>query len=215
MRVDRDFWLRLLKLFFGLVLFAIGIVMTLKANIGYSPWDVFHAGLSEVTGISFGLASIIVGATVLVIVILMKETFGLGAVVNIFVIGLIIDLIMHFIPVAPNFVWGLAMLVAGLIVVAIGSYFYMSSGFGAGPRDSLMVALVRKTKKPVGVCRTVIDLTALIFGWLLGGMVGIGTIISAFGFGFCVQITFKILKFDVTAVKHESLAETVKRFIRG
>ena len=100
------------------------------------------------------------------------------------------------------------MLISGLFVIAIGSYFYIKSAFGVGPRDNLMVVLARKTKLPVGVCRFAIELAVTLIGWLLGGMVGIGTVISVIAIGFCIQITFKVFKFDVTAVKHETLRDT-------
>ena len=106
------------------------------------------------------------------------------------------------------------MLLAGLFFITMGSYFYIKSAFGAGPRDYLMVVLTRKTKIPVGICRTIIELLAILVGWLLGGMVGIGTIISAIGIGFFIQITFKVLNFDIVSVKHESLLDTINTVMK-
>lgn len=102
------------------------------------------------------------------------------------------------------------MLIAGLFIIALATYYYIGSGFGAGPRDSLMVALTRKTGLSIGICRGTIELLAVFIGWTLGGMAGIGTVISAFAMGFCVQITFKMLKFDATKVNHETLDQTYK-----
>lgn len=208
----KQFYLRLLRLICGLILYALGIVVTLNANIGYAPWEVFHVGFSKTTGISLGTASIIVGAIILILTILLGEKVGLGTILNMVLIGVFLDVILglHIIPSTHNFAIGILMLIAGLFIIALASYFYIGSAFGAGPRDSLMVALTRKTKLPVGVCRGTIELLAVFAGWRLGGMFGIGTIISAFAIGFCVQTTFKLLRFDTTKIQHETLGLTYK-----
>ena len=208
----KHFVFRVINLLIGLILFSFGIVATIRANIGYAPWEVFHVGLANTLGLSVGLISVIVGAIILVIVILLGEKIGFGTVLNVIVIGIFIDLIMHhdLIPVQNSLVIGIIVLVAGFFAIAIGSCFYIKSAFGVGPRDNLMVVLTKRTKIPVGVCRSIIELSVMVVGWLLGGMVGVGTIISVFGLGFCVQITFKALKLDVTKVKHETFSETIK-----
>jgi uncharacterized membrane protein YczE len=212
----KQFYIRLLRLIWGLFLYALGIVFTLNAHIGYAPWEVFHVGFAKTAGISIGNASIITGVVIGIIVLLLGEKLGLGTVLNMVLIGMFLDLILRvdIIPVANHFVWGIVMLVAGLFIIALASYFYIGSAFGAGPRDSLMVALTRKTKLPIGVCRGMIELLAVFVGWRLGGMLGIGTIISAFLIGFCVQTTFKLLKFDSTAIKHETLDRTFKMLFK-
>ncbi len=208
----KQFYLRLLRLICGLILYALGIVVTLNANIGYAPWEVFHVGFSKTTGISLGTASILVGAIILILTIMLGEKVGLGTILNMVLIGVFLDVILglHIIPSTHNFAIGILMLIAGLFIIALASYFYIGSAFGAGPRDSLMVALTRKTKLPVGVCRGTIELLAVFAGWRLGGMFGIGTIISAFAIGFCVQTTFKLLRFDTTKIQHETLGLTYK-----
>ena len=206
----RHFILRVFDMLAGLLIFALGIVMTIRANIGYSPWDVFHAGLAGKIGLSLGVSSILVGFVILIIVSLFKEKLGFGTICNIVFIGLFIDLIilLDFIPLAANLVFGTIMLVTGLFIIAIGSCFYIRSGFGAGPRDNLMVVMTRKTRLPVGLCRGIIEFLVTIIGWILGGMVGFGTILSVIAISFCIQIVFKLFKFDVTLVKHETLKET-------
>ncbi|MCL2496970.1 MAG: hypothetical protein FWF04_06110 [Clostridiales bacterium] len=197
----------------GLFLYALGIVLTINANIGYGPWEVFHVGLAHKTGLSIGVASIVAGIVIAIVVTLAKEKFGLGTITSMVLTGLFIDLIIYInvIPIPQHTILGILMLVIGLFIIAVGSYFYMSSAFGAGPRDNLMVVLKRKTKLPIGVCRGMVDLTVTFIGWLLGGMVGIGTIISGCGIGFCVQIVFAIFKFDAAAVQHETLKQTFKQ----
>ena len=203
---------RLARLMWGLFLFALGIAITLNAQIGYAPWDTFHVGLSTTIGISIGTASISVGLVIMLLTVSLREKIGLGTILNMFAIGSFLDLILalNILPVAPNLPLGIAMLILGLIIISFGSYFYMDSGFGAGPRDSLMVALTRKTRLPIGVCRAGIEGFALFLGWRLGGMVGVGTILSVFLTGFFVQWTFKLMKFDATQVQHETLGETVR-----
>lgn len=207
---------RLIRLFVGLFLYALGIVFSINAQIGYAPWEVFHVGLASTMGISIGIASILVGLAIVIIIFLLKEKIGVGTVFNMIVVGACVDLIMwiHIVPIASGFVTGVAMLIIGLFIIALGSYFYIGSAFGAGPRDSLMVAVARKTSLPIGVCRSIIELCAVIGGWLLGGMVGIGTVISVIAIGFCVQITFKILKFDTTDIKHETFIQTYKNIFK-
>jgi uncharacterized membrane protein YczE len=211
------FYLRLLKLLFGLLLYALGIVITLKASIGYAPWEVFHVGLAKTTGISIGNASIAAGLVIGIAAVLLGEKLGLGTILNMILIGIFLDIILglNLIPSAAGLLQGLPMLIAGLFMISLASYFYISSGFGAGPRDSLMVALTRKTNLPVGLCRGTIEVLAVLIGWRLGGLVGIGTVISAFAIGFCIQTTFRLLKFDATKVRHETLDATFKTLCRS
>ncbi|AOY78068.1 YczE/YyaS/YitT family protein [Clostridium formicaceticum] len=208
----KQFYARLLRLICGLFLYALGIVVTMNAHMGYAPWDVFHVGFAKTIGISIGTVSIITGVIIGIITVLLGEKLGLGTILNMVLIGVFIDMLLgfHIIPVASNFMFGIIMLIVGLFIIALASYFYIESAFGAGPRDSLMFALTRKTGLPVGVCRGTIELLAVFVGWRLGGMIGIGTIISAFVIGFCVQTTFKLLKFDATEIKHETLDQTYK-----
>jgi uncharacterized membrane protein YczE len=202
---------RFSSLLFGLFLFALGIVMTMNANLGFAPWDVFHKGMSNVLSISIGNASILLGLLICVIVAIAGERLGVGTILNMVLIGIFLDriLAMQIIPVMNGFIQGFALMTGGLFIISFGSFFYMGSGFGAGPRDSLMVVLERKTGLPVGVCRALIEASAVLFGWLMGGPVGIGTVLAAFGIGLCIQVTFSLLRFDAKAVRHETLAETI------
>lgn len=208
---------RFIKLIVGLILYAIGIVLTLRANIGYAPWDVFHAGIAGTTKMTIGMASIVVGLAIFVIVIILGEKLGLGSVLNMILIGLFIDWILaiNIIPLSQNFITGFLMLVAGLFIISLASYFYMGSAFGAGPRDSLMVGLKRKTGLSIGFCRGSLEVAAALVGWRMGGLLGLGTIIAAFLMGFCIQITFKALHFDSTEVNHETLIDTYQNIMKN
>jgi len=207
----KQFYLRLFTLILGLALYALGIVVTIQAHIGYEPWDVFHVGLARTTGLSIGTISIIVGVAIVIIIALLGERLGLGTLLNMILIGLFIDLFMALgvIPQAKRLLTGMPMLLAGLLIIALASYFYIKSAFGAGPRDNLMVVLARRTKLPIGVCRGVVELLVTLVGWMLGGMVGIGTVISVVAIGFFIQLVFRLFKFDVMAVRHETLSETL------
>jgi uncharacterized membrane protein YczE len=207
-----SFLVRLIKLIFGLLLFALGIVLMIKANIGYAPWEVFHVGLALTAKISIGVASIIVGTVIVAIVTILGEKLGLGSILSMVLTGVFIDITMtlNIIPIASGLAVGVIMLITGIFIISIGTCFYMKSAFGAGPRDNMMILLKRKTKLPVGVCRSIVELSVTFTGWLLGGMVGIGTVISVIMMGLCIQTTFAIFKFDAASVKHETLAQTFK-----
>jgi len=210
----KTFLIHLINCVFGLILYSIGIILTIRANIGYAPWDVFHAGLSLTAGLSFGTVSIIVGVVIVAALTILGEKFGIGTILNVILIGIFLDIMINFdlVPIAPNRITGVIMSVSGLFIIALGSYFYIKAGLGVGPRDNLMVVLAKKTKIPVGICRIIVEAIVTIIGWKLGGMVWFGTILFVVTIGFAVQVTFRVLKFDVTAVKHESLFDTWKLF---
>jgi len=205
--------IRLFRLFFGLFLYAMGIVLTMQAHIGYAPWEVFHAGLAKVMGVQIGTVSILVGLIIGIVVMLFGEPLGLGTVCNMVVVGLFMNLLLGsgvFVELS-NPVLGVVQLIVGLFVISLASYFYISSGFGAGPRDSLMVLLSRKTKYKVGTIRSAIEVTVTFVGFLLGGLLGWGTLLSAVLIGFCIQITFKLLRFDPKKVVHEDFVSSYRK----
>ncbi|MDK2788774.1 MAG: uncharacterized protein PWP07_2019 [Epulopiscium sp.] len=206
---------RLMKLLLGLFLYALGIVVSMKANLGFAPWEVFHYGLGKTIGLTIGTVSILVGLIICLCAVWMGEKIGLGTILNMILIGVFMDLLLmlSFIPEVNGLFMGIIMIITGLFIISFGSYFYIASGFGAGPRDSLMVALQRKTGLPVGLCRGFLEGTVVLIGWLLGGPVGLGTVLAAFGIGFCIQTVFVIMKFDATSVKHETLNATRKYFM--
>lgn len=206
----------LIRLMLGLFLYSLGVVFAIKAYIGYPPWDVLHIGLANTFGISIGTISIILGIFIGLIAVLLGEKIGFGTILNMIFIGVFLDLVLsiQIIPVANNFILGIAMLIIGLFIIAFATYFYIGAALGAGPRDSLMVALTRITGLPIGACRGIIELLVVLSGWMLGGMVGIGTVLAAFGIGFCIQIVFNLLKFDATKIKHETIGHTYNKIFK-
>lgn len=201
---------RLTSLIWGLFLFAIGIVLTMKANIGFAPWDVLHSGLSDMTGISFGLISILIGLLICVAVASLGEKLGLGTLLNMVLIGSFIDVLLKLdiVPTIKGLIPGTAVMIAGLFIIAFGSYFYIKAGFGAGPRDYLMIVIRRRTRLTVGASRALVEGSAVLAGWALGGPVGGGTVLAGLGISLCVQIVFAALKFEPAYVQHETLGTT-------
>lgn len=207
----KSYTARLIRLVFGLFLYSLGIALSIQANIGLAPWDVFHTGISNITGLSYGTISILAGAVVIIIALLLKENIGVGSILNMFFIGIMVDIIqsLKVIPTLDDFILGIVMLFLGQISISFGSYFYISASLGSGPRDSLMVALVKHFKNiPLGIIRGAIEAVVLLIGWLLGGKAGLGTVITVLGISFILQYTFKLLHFEVRNIHHESLFET-------
>ena len=203
------FLVRLLRLILGLFLFALGIVLCMNAQVGYAPWEVFHAGIAQALGMKIGMVVIVSGFGFALIGIIFGEKIGIGTLLNVLLIGTFMDILIavNILPVMEHFL-------LGLFIIALGSYFYIGSGFGAGPRDNLMVVIRKRTNLPIGICRGMVELTAFIIGWRLGGMFGVGTILSATGIGYCIQTTFKILKFDPARIKHETFYDTYQFIFR-
>ena len=204
--------LTFVRLFIGLFLYAVGIVFTINANLGLSPWDVFHQGISKLAGITMGQASIITGILIVILDWVLGERVGLGTICNMLFIGIFMDLLMfnHLVPIFHNIIARAIMMLLGMFIIGIASYFYIGAGLGSGPRDGLMVALTKKYKKSVRFIRNCIEFAAVIIGYFLGGSVGLGTLIMVIGGGYFVQFAFKIFKFDVKKVEHKFINEYAK-----
>lgn len=207
---------RILRLFTGLIFYAVGIVMTIHANLGLAPWDVFHQGLSKVINISMGQASIGIGLILIIINSLFGERLGWGTICNMFFIGFFMDILMfnHLIPIFDNWILRLIMLLFGMFLIGIASIFYIGASLGAGPRDGLMIALTKKTGKSVRFIRNSIELSVLGVGYLLGGFIGIGTLITALAIGYIIQFTFRLFHFDVGKIQHRFIDDDIRFFRR-
>jgi uncharacterized membrane protein YczE len=201
----------IIRMTLGFLLCACGTVMALNSKLGLSPWDVFHQGLTNVISLTIGQASIMVGVVVVIITSMLGLEVGIGTVANMIVIGCFTDLIIctKIIPVCNNLFTGILMIIGSLFVNAIGSYLYIGCEMGCGPRDGLMIALMKLTGKSISLIRFCIECGALIIGWILGGVVGIGTLMTVFGIGYCVQIVYRVFKFDVNALRHRNLKQGI------
>ncbi|NLZ90915.1 MAG: hypothetical protein GX918_03240 [Clostridiales bacterium] len=204
--------LTIIRLFAGFFLNSAGIVMTINANIGLAPWDVFHQGLSKTFGITIGQASIGIGIIIVIINSLFREKVGWGSLGNMLFIGVFVDLLMlnHIIPEFENLVLRVLMMFSGMFVIGVATYLYISVGLGAGPRDGLMVALTKRTGKSVRLVRNTIETVVVIIGYFLGGSVGVGTLVMALTIGVFVQLAFQLFKFDVKKVEHRFIDEDIK-----
>ncbi|HWQ51783.1 MAG TPA: hypothetical protein VN369_08295 [Terriglobales bacterium] len=202
---------RFVRLFIGLVLYGLSSALNYRSMLGLSPWNVFHAGISLMSGVSIGRITQLTGAAIILIDIAMREPIGVGTIANMFIIGGSMDMFLNsaLLPQTESLPVRWFMLMASIVVCGLGSYLYMSAAMGAGPRDSMMVGLVKRFPKvPIGVLRNAIELTALGIGWLMGGLVGVGTVASALLLGPSIQYSFKLFHFDVKAVHSENFAET-------
>lgn len=205
--------LRLLRVIFGLFVFALGNYCMVQANIGLAPYDALSMGLAIATGAPLGTMITVSGMGILLIDILLREKIGIGTVLNTLLVGMFVNLFnwIGLIPPMGNFWMGVLLLLVGQVILCVGSYLYISGGMGCGPRDSLMVALGRRLKKlPIGVVRSGVEGTALLIGWLLGAKVGVGTVLAVVCIGFTLQGVFHVLKFDIKAVRHDSLLDSWK-----
>jgi uncharacterized membrane protein YczE len=211
-------WLSLIKkipcLILGLFLLAVGVVSNLNSGLGMHPWGVFHLGIALRTGLSFGTVTQLVGFVVIVIGWALGFAPGLGTVLNMILVGWFMDWIIEYnlLPTPTDYLGRFAMVAFSIIVTGLATWLYLRVQLGAGPRDGLMVGFVRKLNRPVWLVRGVIEVTVLLIGWSLGGVVGIGTVIIALSVGYSIQFFFKIGKFDGKS-KQMNLFEQYKELI--
>ena len=198
----------------GFFLYGLAIAMAIRANLGTGTWAVLDVALSKITGWTPGTLTVLVGFTVLISALLMREQIGWGTLGNILSIGPWLDLMLHFIPpVENNWPLQLLMLLAGVLAQGIATAIYIGVNAGAGPRDSLMLAIKRTTGISYRLARGFIEVAVLVIGWLLGGPAGIGTAIHALLVGTAMQWAFKVFDVqphqnqDVKPVSAESAAD--------
>lgn len=192
----------------GCACFAFGLILTLRAHAGLSPWDVLHQGLARRLGLDFGTVNIIVSLAVLGLAWKLGARPGVGTVLNALQVGGCVNLYnaLGLVPDLAGASWPARLLLdgAGILLVGIGTGFYIKGGLGAGPRDSLMVTLARRFGGRVAPVRAAIELTALLIGMLLGGAAGIGTLLFALGIGPAVTLSFRLFRLRVAHEWSES-----------
>jgi uncharacterized membrane protein YczE len=173
---------RVPRLVAGIVVLAIGITFTIRAELGVSPYDVLHQGLADITGLSFGTVVVLLGLLILLVWIPLGQRFGIGTVLNTLTVGFVVDAGLRIVDVPTHDALRWVMLLAGIVITSFGMALYIGAGLGPGPRDGLMTGIAAKGY-PLWIVRTVLELTALVVGWILGGDVGVGTVLFAFGIG--------------------------------
>jgi uncharacterized membrane protein YczE len=178
---------RLPQLFAGLGLYGASMALMLRANLGLDPWDVFHQGLASRVALSFGALVNLVGLAVLLLWIPLRQRPGVGTIANVVTIGLAVDATLAVLPPFEGLAVRGAALLAGVVLNGLAGALYIGAGLGPGPRDGLMTGLVRRTGWSIRLVRTGIELSVLALGWLMGGTVGVGTVLYALAIGPLVQ----------------------------
>lgn len=195
----------------GLALFGVGIYLTIQANIGVSPWDCFYLGLQELTGVKYGNISVIASLIIIIIDYICKERIGIGTLTDAFIVGKTVDLCnyLDFVPEQDSLLMGVVCMFGGLIINGIGQYIYMQSALCCGPRDSLLLALSKRMPKlSIGAVGVIMNGSVLVLGYLLGGPIGVGTIIYVLFASPIMQAIFRFKHFVPEDVKHQSLLQS-------
>lgn len=184
---------RVAQLLIGLFLYGAGCALTVEAGLGVDPWTVFAQGLSLRTGIGIGWITNIVGFFVLLLWIPLRQKPGVGTIANILLVGTSMQIVLGIVPPVEGLWAQVATLLGGILVVAVASGLYIGARFGPGPRDGLMTGLNSRLGWPIWLCRALVELTVLAIGWLLGGTVGIGTVLFAALIGPLVHVALPLL----------------------
>ena len=179
----------LIYLIIGLALFAIGETLLITANLGVSPWTVLAQGISFQFNFSIGISTFIISIIVLLFWYPLKQKPGLGTILNVILISIVIDLSSPILPYPKTFFYQILQSIIAVFIVGLGSGFYLTANLGSGPRDGLMTGLQNLTNQPIALIRTILEVSAVIIGFYLGGIIGLGTLLFAFGIGPAVSIS--------------------------
>ena len=208
-------WIRIVL---GLLVFAFGVHLTIFANIGLAPWDCLGMGIALHTPLNYGLAMTAMAVVILLIDLALRERIGYGTIIDALLTGNFVQMYNDLNPLPLNrSLWlGVAIMLAGFVFMALGMWIYMSAAQCCGPRDSLLVGLGKRLPRvPIGAVEILLWAAVLLLGWLLGGPVGIGTLISTFGAGAVMQLVYSLVRFDPRQVRHRSMAEAARILAGG
>jgi uncharacterized membrane protein YczE len=203
-------WLRIL---FGLAVYSFGVHLTIAANIGLAPWDCLGMGIAQHTPLNYGSSMVLISVTAVLIQLLFLERIGFATILDAVITGNLTQLLNEINPYPANHsIWlGIALMLFGFLFISIGMYLYMSAEQGCGPKDGLLIAIGKRMRKiPIGVVEILLWAVITFAGWLLGGSVGIGTLISVFFGGAVMHLFFDVIGFEPRKMKHKSLRETIK-----
>lgn len=181
-------------LILGLVMFGLGEALLVTAGVGVSPWTVFAQGVTNITDWSLGFATFIISGSVLVLWIPLRQTPGIGTILNAVVIALVLEFVLPFLPRFETYVANGVMALTGVFVTGFGGAIYLIANLGPGPRDGLMIGLQTVTRQPIALVRMSIELTVVAIGWALGGTLGLATVFFALGIGPAMAIGMRILQ---------------------
>ena len=211
----KEIFLEWLRIVGGLLVFAFGVHLTIFANIGLAPWDCLGMGLSYHSPLNYGLSMTVMSVLILLIDLCLHERIGFGTIIDALLTGNFVQMFNDLNPFPKNrMIWsGIAIMTVGFVFMALGMFLYMRAAQCCGPRDSLLVGLGKRMPRiPIGVVQIILLASALLAGWLLGGPVGIGTLICAFCAGPIMQLAFRTVRFDATGVRHQRLKDSFKVF---
>ena len=196
----------------GLFVFAFGVHLTIYANIGLAPWDCLGMGIAQHTVLNYGLAMTVMAVIILLIDLLLHERIGFGTIIDALLTGNLVQMFNSLNPFPENhsIIAGIFIMLIGFVFMAFGMLIYMKAAQCCGPRDSLLVGLGKRMPKiPIGVVEILLWAAVLLFGWLLGGPVGIGTLISTFGAGAVMQLVYSRMHFEPRSIRHRDVIEVV------
>ena len=206
-------FLEWLQIVCGLLVFSFGVHLTIFANIGLAPWDCLGMGVSYHTPLNYGLSMTAIAVAVLAVDLLLRERIGFGTIIDALLTGNFVQMFNDLNPLPLNAgLWlGIVIMLAGYVFNAVGMWIYMRAAQCCGPRDSLLIGLGKRMPRvPIGVVGIMLWAVVLLVGWLLGGPVGIGTLLSTFAAGTVMQLVYNLLRFDPRGIRHRDVFEVLK-----
>lgn len=217
-KIRRDILLEWLQIAAGLLVFSFGVHLTIYANIGLAPWDCLGMGISYHTPLNYGLSMTVLAVVILFIDLFLHEQIGFGTIIDALLTGNFVQMFdsLNPLPENHNLFTGIVSMLIGFVFMALGMFIYMKAAQCCGPRDSLLVALGKRLPGvPIGIIEIIFWAAVLLVGWLLGGPVGIGTLISTFGAGLVMQMVYSILHFEPREIHHRNVIEITKLLLHG
>lgn len=202
----------LLRILLGLSIYSFGVYLTIYVNIGLAPWDCLAVGISRHAPLNYGSAIVAISLTAVILQLLLRERIGFATLLDAVITGNLTQLFYHISPYPENHsLWlGIVYMLFGFLFIALGMYVYMKAQQGYGPKDGLLIAIGKRLPKiPIGVVEILLFAFVTLIGWLLGGTVGIGTLISTFGAGAVMHLFYSAIHFEPRELKHKSLKETI------
>ena len=213
----KTIFLQWLQIVAGLLVFSLGVHLTIYANIGLAPWDCLGMGIAKHTPLNYGLSMTCMAVIILLIDLALREKIGYGTIIDALLTGNFVQMYndLNPFPENQNLLAGIVLMVIGFVFMALGMWIYMKAAQCCGPRDALLVGLGKRMPKlPIGLVEILLWAVVLLLGWLLGGPVGIGTLISTFGAGAMMQLVYNAVRFEPREVKHRGVLEVTRELIK-
>ncbi len=213
----KTIFLEWLRIVWGLLVFAFGVHLTIFANIGLAPWDCLGMGISYHTPLNYGLSMTVMAVIILFIDISLHERIGYGTIIDALLTGNFVQMYndLNPLPLNQNLWLGIVIMLVGFVFMALGMWIYMKAAQGCGPRDALLVGLGKRMPKlPIGVVEILLWAAVTLVGWLLGGPVGVGTLLATFGAGAVMQLVYNVIHFEPRDIVHRSVIEITRELFR-